>query len=248
MVCGGSDALCSRAMQKWLVERPESVHFSRNPHLYGMRNITKIFLLIVVAFFVYLLWPRNGDLKAFKPAELAKLEVENWKAQKAGKGVDSLVARFKIYTSQYGFSPIAAYRVASAQSSALENLKTARLPNADPNDENRVLSALTEKYTWIKKQVKGSFDPDSVARDEMVWRMKELDNAPQAESLVPMTNVLAALFGGQPAEFHDVAVSLLTARGAVFGEASDVNPVETATEAYKLLKEIAQTPVTQPAE
>jgi hypothetical protein len=216
-----------------------------------MRNITKILLLIVLAFFVYLLWPRTPNLKGFDPGVLAKLEVQNWQAQKAGKGFDAVIARYKIFSSQYNFSPISAYRIAQSQGDALNHLKLSRQPGGDPAEENRTLSALTEKYTWIKKQAKGTFDPDAMARDEFGWRTLEMDGAPPDEVAAPLARLLAALYGGAPEDFTEVATSLMSARARIFQDdsaASDENPVTaaqtTAQEAYTLLKEIATAPPT----
>jgi len=214
-----------------------------------MRNITKILLLIIFAFVVYLLWPRTPDMKAFDPAALAKLEVENWQAQKAGKGFSAVIARYKIFTTQYHFAPISAYRISQSQADALEHLKSSQDQSADPAEENRVLSALTEKYTWIKQQTKGTFDPDAMAREELGWRTLELNKASTDEIVGPLTRILAAFYGGAPEDFKQVAGDLISARALIFGDeapADDANPTvtakTTAEEGYKLLKEIAASP------
>ena len=216
-----------------------------------MRNITKILLLIVLAFVVYLLWPRTPNLNGFDPAQLARLEIQNWQAQKAGKEFGAVIARYKIFSSQYHFAPISSYRIAQSQADALNHLKLLRQPGADPAEENRTLSALTEKYTWIKQQVKGAFDPDAMARDEFGWRTLELDGGAPNEVAASLSRILAGLYGGAAEDFIEPATNLVAARALVFNDdaaaAGGADAQTTAQEAYTLLKEIAATPVAAPS-
>ena len=218
-----------------------------------MRNITKILLLVLVGFLAYLLWPRSPSMKDFNPNEMAALQVRNWRAQKAGKGLDALMARFKIYSSQYHFSPISAFRIAQNQGAALEKLKNLKITEPDSGggggDDSAVLSAITEKYARIKTETKGNFDADAMARDEIAWRLFELNDSPVESVLTPLERILAGFYGGQPSDFSEVAKGLLTARAAVFKEPAPegVDPLVTAREAYSLLKEIATAPPAPPA-
>jgi hypothetical protein len=215
----------------------------------AMRPITKILLLVVVAFFVYLLWPRTPNLKGFDPATLADLQVRVWQADKLGKGLDAMMARYKIYAAQFNFSPVAAFQIARAQGNAVKQVASAKQPNGDAADENRALSALTEKYTVWKTQTHGDFDPDALAREEYAWRALEVDGAKTEEVAAPMTRIYAAIYGGVPEDFIDVGTDLAGARAMIFGlqsPADGEDPVrgakETAREGFKLLKEIAAAP------
>ncbi len=224
------------------------------PHcIFPVRPITKIFLLAVVAFVVYLLWPRTGDLKAFQPAEMAKLAVANWQAQKQGKPFDAFLSRFQIYSSQYRFGPVPAFRIAQSQDAGLSELKISRAQGGDATNENRSLQAFTEQYVWIKKQANLDFDPDSLAREEFTWRTMVLDARPESKIVEPYAKILAGLYGGAPKDFEDVAAGLVHARALIFSDtppADGTDPVEMAKglalEAYTLLKEIASTPVPAP--
>jgi hypothetical protein len=221
----------------------------RDDDFSAMRPITKILLLVVVAFFVYLLWPRTPNLKNFDPGAMADLQVQAWQADKLGKGLDAMMARYKIYASQYHFSPVAAFQIARAQGNAVKEIASAKQPNGDAADENRALSALTEKYTVWKTQTHADFDPDALAREEYAWRALEIDGAKTGEIAAPMTRILASIYGGVPGDFVDVGTDLASARGMIFGQQAPTDgsdPVraakETAKEGYSLLKEIAATP------
>lgn len=217
-----------------------------------MRPITKIFLLIVVAFMVYLLWPRTPSLKNFDPAALASLSVRTWKAEKDHKNFDALMDRFQIYTSQYHFSPVAAFRMAQSEAAAISSMATAKQSGGDPGSDDQAVHAFTEKFTFWKTDARANIDPDSIARDEVAWRSMELDESSKPEEIAaPLTRVLAAIYGGSPEDFADVASELIDARGMILGnQTSDgSNPTmeaqAKAQDAFKLLHDIALTPPTQ---
>lgn len=212
-----------------------------------MRNITKIFLLIVVAFVAYLLWPRTPSLKAFTPSAMASLQIQNWQAQKSGKGMNALIARFKIYSSQYGFSPITAMRLAQAQASALSQIASLKGTDPDPDVENRALASLTEKYTMMKQALHASFDASTLAREEFGWRLSEQDPQTNPDVIVSsMCRILAAMYDGTPEEFTDAATSVARARAIILtGNGSASEAMTAAKEGYSLLREIAMTPVSE---
>jgi len=222
-----------------------------------MRPITKIFLVVLAAFVVYLLWPRTADMKRFDPAKLAALQVQNWQAQKAGSGFGALKARYVIYTSQYNFDPISAFRIAQNQAAAIKSLKLSREENGDPNEETRAIAALTEKYTWIRKQAKLQYDADAMAREEFGWLLAEYGgdggtnpdgSATSADMISPLSGVLAGLYDGNAEDFQQVAELIVKARSLIFkgdpatGQPDVYTAKTTAEEAYRLLKEIAATP------
>jgi hypothetical protein len=213
-----------------------------------MRPITKILLLVVVAFFVYLLWPRTPNLKTFDPAALAGLQVRTWQAEKLGKGMDAFLARYKIFAEQYHFSPVAAFQIARAQGNAIKEIAASK-QGADSFNENQALSALTVKYTVWKTQTHADFDPDALAREELAWRSLEIDGAKPEEIAASMSRILAPIYGGVPEDFLDASTDVANARELIFGRlepSEGGNPAQeaktTATEGYSLLKEIATTP------
>ncbi len=215
-----------------------------------MRNITKIFLLIVAAFVVYLIWPRTPNLKGFDPAELAKLQVEAWHAEKDGKGMASLIALYKIYTAQFHFSPLAAFRMAQSQKAALAEMK--RLQSAGENaDESKALEAFTEKYSLMKRQASEQTDPDALAREEYAVYSLALGGAPTNEVAEPVSRIMAARYGGAAQDFMDAAMNIAQAQVMVWAAQSQGDEgqgaLDYAREGYKLLKEVANTPVTAPA-
>ncbi len=215
-----------------------------------MRPITKILLFLVAAFVVYLVWPRTPSLRAFNPSELARLKLETWKAQQKGGGMGALVARFRIYATQFHFSPVTALQLARIDGDVFASLQKARGDKADFAEENRVLNLLGQKYSMIKQATRVEIDPDAIAREELLWRTLLLDGAPPKQVAAPMARILASLYGGQVKDFNVVALDLAGAQAAAFGqrEIPEVTQAGGAAgalrEGFALLKEIAATPVT----
>lgn len=186
---------------------------------------------------------------------MADLQVKVWESEKLGKGMSALMTRYKIYASQYHFSPVAAFQIARAQGNAVKEIASAKQPSGDAADENRALSALTEKYTIWKTQTHADFDPDALAREEYAWRALEVEGAKAEEVAAPMTRIFAAIYGGVPEDFIDAGTDLAGARSLVLGQAGTADgsdpaqsAKETAREGYKLLKEIAEAPASGVAE
>ncbi len=208
-----------------------------------MRNITKILLLIVVAFAAYLLWPRSASLSGFKPAEMARLQIQNWQGQKDNKGMGSLMARYKIYATQYHISPVTAFRMAQTQGGVLAAIANLKNDDSDSVSENRVLGSLTEKYSMLKQAVNGSFDPDALAREEYGWRVTEKDPSGSSDVIIPsICRILAALYGGNPEDYTEAATNIAKARMLVLTGGDLAEAKSAAQEGYSLLHEIATTP------
>jgi hypothetical protein len=215
-----------------------------------MRNITKLFLLIVAAFAVYVLWPRTPSFRNFDPAVLAKLKVEDWTAQRDGEALAGLLARYKVFASQYGFPPVTALHMARNQDVAMAEVRRLRLAG-NGVDDTRAVAALTEKYVMMKRGTKdASVDADSLAREEVTWCTLLLDKAAPKDVAVPQAQLLAARYGGEAKQFADVAMNLAYAQVLVFhGSASGAEPGWTARdyarEGYRQLKEIVAKPPTR---
>ncbi len=181
-----------------------------------MRPITKIFLLLVVAFVAYLLWPRTPSMRGFKPAELAKLRVESWQDERADSGLGAVWTVFRIYAQQYGFSPVASFRIAQNEISAEEIVQKA-LGTAE--GDQRALVALQEKYVVIDRQLEKKLDTDACARGELAWRVIETENGSPEDVAKALANWLKSLYGVESAEFLNAARQLAGARAVLHGAA-----------------------------
>jgi hypothetical protein len=216
-----------------------------------MRNITKVLLLIVAAFLVYVIWPRTPNLKGFDPNEMAKLTVDDWIARKDGKNFASMVARYKIYSSQFNLSPLTAYRMAQndvAGTNALRSLKgidTAGGENADTVAaiESKATTALTEKFAMMKVPATEGGGADALAREEVARFSLVLKGAPSEEIAGPIARIYAAEYGGTPEDFAEVASNLGYAQWMIFSDTATspdgMSALDYTREGFKLLKEVA---------
>ncbi len=213
-----------------------------------MRPITKVFLLIVVAFVVYLLWPHKPNIKGFDPGTLAKLQVQEWQAEKAGRPMSAWWTRFRIYTSQYDFPPVAAFRIAQSEGSALSRLRPTEI-SAATGENPEVKAGFLEKFALMKRSLDATFDAESLAQEELTWRTSLIDGASADQMVGPVTHILAGLYGGAPEDFGDVAANVVSAQELILGSGAPVDGLDpakaaqaAAQEGYKLLKEIAEAP------
>lgn len=177
-----------------------------------MRPITKIFLLIVVALIVFLLWPRSGSLSGFTPQTLSISEVKIWKDAANGQVLPELFERTKVYIMEYGFSPVAALRVAHNQSRAEELVRK----EDDSGDlDAKLLPLMQEKYAIIRRETKSEFDLAAAARTELAWLV--VQKKPGNSGAVTNTRaaMLAAVYGGDPARYREIARDLVMARRIV---------------------------------
>ncbi len=180
-----------------------------------MRPITKILLLIVVAFFVYLLWPRNPTLTEFTPTELARLEMRAWQAEADG-GFGAMIPLFRIYAFHYGVAPLASFQIASAETGAVSVLRKFA---GDPDGlgPSRALVPLQEKYVILRRQTGRDFDSDACARGEISWREIELEGGKPEAVATAMASCYAAFFGGESGDYLATARNLAGARALLFG-------------------------------
>ncbi|MGC1479862.1 MAG: hypothetical protein WA771_05135 [Chthoniobacterales bacterium] len=204
-----------------------------------MRPITKIFLLCVVAFVVYLLWPRSPDLATFNSRELAKLRVESWKQEQEGSGLSAVLNVFRTYANQYGLSPVASFRIAQSEVAAVKAMKQG---SGIPGDDERGLVQLQEKYVLISQQLDRDFNTDGCARSELAWRMIEMEGGDLENVAKGMASVMGLLFDRDSKDMMGSAMLLAGSRAILAGAKLpagyyDANraAIELATDGYREL-------------
>lgn len=207
-----------------------------------MRQITKIFLLLVVAFVAYLVWPRTPSLRGFEPTELAELQVASWQDELASSGLKSIWTVFQIYSQQYGLSPIASLRVAQNEVSA-EKIVHKALGTAA--GDQRALVVLQEKYVLIGKQLGSELNTDASARAELAWRVIEAEKGSTESVAEAMASWFGVLYGGKSRDYLSAARQLAGSRAVLFGAKLPVGyydpkraALELATDGYRQLSKI----------
>lgn len=153
-------------------------------------------------------------MRGFEPAELAKLRVEAWQDERASSGLGAVFTVFRIYSEQYGFPPVASFRIAQNEISA-EKIVQKALGTAE--GDRRALVVLQEKYALIGRQLGEELDTDACARGELAWRVIEAEEGSSESVAKALSGWLGSLYGVGPDQFRGAARQLAGARAVLHG-------------------------------
>jgi hypothetical protein len=153
-------------------------------------RIVLILVVLVVIGLAYALWPRQGDLRTFDPAAVARLETGMWRDY-YGHDYQSLAGHlYSLYRDIYHFSP-----GDSAQLS-YDSAKAAQLfqPTTSRTQAQVALQWLVKYYTLLRDRSGESFDPDKAARLELDWWQLRRESATPAQYGKVVAQVAEELF------------------------------------------------------
>ena len=79
-----------------------------------MNRRTVVFTLALLfgAIAAYASWPRKADLRAFEPAEIARLETAMWRDYYDKRYSALFYHLYELSRTQFGFSPLDGFRIA----------------------------------------------------------------------------------------------------------------------------------------
>jgi hypothetical protein len=197
-------------------------------------------LLIVLAAAAWGGWPRRADLRAFEPAEMARLETAMWRNYYERRYPALFYHLYALSRTQFGFSPLDSVRIA---------LSAARAAKAFQPTRSRAAAAaampqLVVYYELLRPAAPNAFDVDVAARLELDWWQARREAVAPADYGVTIARV-AAMTYGRPADDPAIlgsgiaraeAMALRDARGQGISD-SDWREIEDRLlEAYRLLK------------
>jgi hypothetical protein len=197
-------------------------------------------LLIVLAAAAWGGWPRRADLRAFEPAEMARLETAMWRDYYERRYPALFYHLYALSRTQFGFSPLDSVRIA---------LSAARAAKAFQPTRSRAAAAaampqLVVYYELLRPAAPNAFDVDVAARLELDWWQARREAVAPADYGVTIAKVDAMTYG-RPADDPAIlgsgiaraeAMALRDARGQGISD-SDWREIEDRLlEAYRLLK------------
>jgi hypothetical protein len=132
-----------------------------------MNRRTVIFTLALLlgAIAVYASWPRKADLRAFEPAEIARLETAMWRDYYDKRYPALFYHLYELSRTQFVFSPLDSFRIAWAAARAANAFQPTRSREA----ANAALAALVAYYTLLAAAAPGGFDVAEAAWLELDW-------------------------------------------------------------------------------
>jgi hypothetical protein len=131
----------------------------------GRRAILLIPVLAVGAAGIFLCWPRKTDLRAFDPAEMARLETAMWRDYYEKHYPRLFYHLYDLSRTQFGFSPLDSFRIAL---SAVQAAKTFQ-PTRSRAEADAALPSLVTYYRLLQPAAPVAFDASEAARLELDW-------------------------------------------------------------------------------
>jgi hypothetical protein len=160
----------------------------------GRKTIISALVLAVAAAGIYLCWPRTADLRAFDPAEMARLETAMWHDYYEKHYPRLFYHLYGLSRTQFGFSPLDSFRIAL---SAAEAAKTFQ-PTRSRREANAALPALVTYYRLLQSGAPVAFDVDQTARLELDWWQARREKVGPREYGKTVAEVAALTYGKSP--------------------------------------------------
>jgi len=169
-----------------------------------MNRRTVVFTLALLfgAVAAYGSWPRKADLRAFEPAEIARLETAMWRDYYEGRYGALFYHLYEVSRTQFGFSPLDGFRIAWAAARAAKAFQPTRSREA----ANAALAALVHYYTLLAAAAPGGFDVAEAAWLELDWWQARREAAGPQQYGVTIARV-AAITYGKPADHPSLLMS-----------------------------------------
>src|SRR6266702_1414251 len=90
------------------------------------RRIVLALAILVAAGVAYACWPRQADLRAFDPAEMARLETAMWRDYYEKHYATLFYHLYESSRTQFGFSPLVSFRIALSSALAAKTFQPTR--------------------------------------------------------------------------------------------------------------------------
>jgi hypothetical protein len=131
----------------------------------GRRAILLILVLAVGAAGLYLCWPRKADLRAFDPAEMARLETAMWRDYYEKHYPRLFYHLYQLSRTQFGFSPLDSLRIALSAAQAAKIFQ----PTRSRAEADAALPPLVTYYRLLQPAAPVAFNVNETARLELDW-------------------------------------------------------------------------------
>ena len=125
-------------------------------------TLALVFTLVLGA---YAAWPRQADLRGFEPADIARLETAMWRDYYEKRYPALFYHLYELSRTQFGFSPLDSFRIASAAAQAAKAFQPTRSREA----ADAALPPLVSYYRLLASATSGGFDVAEAARLELDW-------------------------------------------------------------------------------
>jgi hypothetical protein len=204
------------------------------------RGIILIGALAIVAAAAFAGWPRPADLRAFDPAEMARLETAMWRDYYERRYPALFYRLYDVSRSQFGFAPFDSVRIALSAARAARTFQ----PTRSRQQADAALPDLVTYYGLLQRAAPAAFDVQEAARLELDWWQARREAFSPRSYGLTVAQVAAITYGKRPDNpalrqsgvERAEAMSYRDARGTIMTD-QDWSEIERQLlGAYKLLK------------
>jgi hypothetical protein len=131
----------------------------------GRKTILVILISAIAVAGIYLCWPRKADLRAFDPAEMARLETAMWRDYYEKHYPRLFYHLYELSRTQFGFSPLDSFRIALSAAQAAKTFQ----PTRSRAEADAALPSLVTYYGLLQPAAPVTFNVNETARLELDW-------------------------------------------------------------------------------
>ena len=188
----------------------------------------------------YAVIPRHADLRAFDPAEMARLETAMWRDYYDKRYGALFYHLYESTRTQFGFSPLQSLHVAFSAAEAARTFQ----PTRSRREADAALPALVAYYRNFAPAAPVAFDVEEAARLELDWWQARREAVAPRDYGLTIARV-AALTYGRAADDTGIrqfgiaraeAMAFRDARGEAITDADWMRIEYQLGEAYRTLK------------
>ncbi|MBR0910552.1 hypothetical protein [Bradyrhizobium japonicum] len=205
-------------------------------------RLKRLFVAVVIVSALlagYVAWPRRADLRAFDPAEIARLETAMWRDYYEERYGALFYHLYQSTRTQFGFSPMKSLQIAISAAEAARTFQPAR----SRQEADAALPPLLVYYGELSSAAPTAFDVEEAARLELDWWQARREAVGPRDYGLTIARVAELTYGRSPDsgiwQFGIVraeAMAYRDARGAAI-TASDWSEIEAQlARAYRSLK------------
>ncbi|HEV7409490.1 MAG TPA: hypothetical protein VGO01_13475 [Bradyrhizobium sp.] len=206
----------------------------------GRRAILLILVMAVGAAGIYLCWPRKADLRAFGPAEMARLETAMWRDYYEKHYPRLFYHLYELSRTQFGFSPLDSFRIALSAAQAAKTFQ----PTRSRAEADAALPQLVTYYRLLQPAAPAAFDVSEAARLELDWWQARREKVGPRDYGKTVAEVAALTYGKSKDDptmlesgiVRAEAMAFRDARSKSMTEADWTNIEADLLRAYRLLK------------
>ncbi len=158
------------------------------------RNTILVLGLLAGAAALYAGWPRTADLRAFDPAEIARLETAMWRDYYDKRYPLLFWHLYESTRGQFGFSPLQSVRIALSAAQAARAFQ----PTRSRAEADVALPPLVTYYDLLRAAAPAAFDSEAVARRELDWWQARREAAGPRDYGLTIADAAAATYGRPP--------------------------------------------------